>query len=81
MVDGDWPRMPTSLIFDLIPEDDPRWEEIGDRLGAKIVSTVFNGEYAEIPPAKADELASYFTEQGYTVSRDDALISRLGGSE
>lgn len=78
MVDGDWPPMPTALIFDVFPEGDSRWEEIRSRLNAKIVSTVFNGEYAEIPPDKDRELAAFLTDQGFMAIRDEALISKVG---
>ena len=76
MGDGDWPPMVTSLIFDLSLGDD--WTEIEERLGAEMVTTTFSGDYLQIPPDKDQELVAFLTEQGYTVRRDDALISKVG---
>ncbi|MEV1143930.1 hypothetical protein [Micromonospora sp. NPDC049799] len=72
VVEGYWPPMVTTRAFDVLPED------LQDQYG-KVVYTVHNGEYLEIPLDREGELVPELREHGYEVTRDDDLINLLDG--
>ncbi|MFF4875077.1 hypothetical protein [Micromonospora sp. NPDC000668] len=72
VVDGYWPQMVTTRALDVLPQD------LQDRYG-KLVLTVHNGEYLEVPLDCETELVAELRERGYEVTRDDELINLLDG--
>ena len=65
-VDGDWPPHPGSLSSDDLPED--LLEKFSD-----ITETIFNGELANIPATKRDELFAALLERGFTLTEEPAV--------
>ncbi|MEU1245529.1 hypothetical protein [Micromonospora arida] len=72
VVEGYWPPMVTTRALDVLPQD------LRDRYG-KLVLTVHNGEYLDVPIDCEAELVAELRERGYEVSRDDDLINLLDG--
>ncbi|SCE94616.1 hypothetical protein [Micromonospora saelicesensis] len=72
VVNMSWPKMVAARALDVLPED------LQDRYG-KVVLTVHDGEYLEIPLDGEAELVAELRERGYEVTRDDDLINLLDG--
>ena len=69
MVEGDWPPMPGRMTLDFLPED---W------IVGSMATTVLNGELLAIGESEVDRLLIYAAAAGAAITRDDALIDRLG---
>ncbi|MGC1215627.1 MAG: hypothetical protein WA890_30775 [Micromonospora sp.] len=67
-----WPEMVTARAVGVLPQD------LRDRYG-KLVLTVHDGEYLEVPLDGEAELVAELRERGYEVTRDDDLINLLDG--
>lgn len=72
VVEGYWPPMVTMRALDVLPQD------LRDRY-AKVVLTVHNGEYLNVPTDREAELVAELCGRGYEVTRDDELINLLDG--
>ncbi|MFC0506653.1 hypothetical protein [Micromonospora costi] len=72
VVEGYWPPMVTTRAFDVLPQD------LRDRYG-KVVYTVHNGEYLDVPLDREAALVAELRERGYEVTRDDDRINLLDG--
>lgn len=72
VVEGYWPPMVTTRALEVLPQD------LRDRYG-KLVLTVHNGEYLDVPIDCEAELVAELRERGYEVTRDDELINLLDG--
>ncbi|MEU8405657.1 hypothetical protein AB0C19_05595 [Micromonospora sp. NPDC048842] len=72
VVEGYWPPMVTTRALDVLPQD------LRDRY-AKVVLTVHNGEYLDVPTDSEAELVAELRGRGYEVTRDDELINLLDG--
>ena len=72
VVDMTWPKMVTARALDVLPQD------LQDRYG-KLVPTVHDGEYLEVPLDGEAALVAELRERGYEVTRDDDLINLLDG--
>jgi hypothetical protein len=72
VMEGDWPRMVTGRILDLVPKE--LWSTFGD-----VEFTALNGDCLEIPASKETEILAVLHEHGYEVTRDDELINILDG--
>lgn len=48
-------------------------------MGARVVSTVHNGEYLEIPPKREPALLAAFEGLGISYGRDDDVAAQLEG--
>lgn len=70
--DGDWPGWPAQEMLDWLPED------IQERYGRVEVS-VLNGDYLELPPSQAGEIAAALEAQGYRCREDQELVRRACG--
>ena len=68
--DGDWPQMATRMTLDWLPVE--VWADCGE-----IVTTVFSGDYLELPPECENVLVERLTKLGYTCRRDDTLITSV----
>jgi hypothetical protein len=72
IVNGYWPKMVTTRALEVLPQD------LQDRYG-KVVLTVHDGEYLEVPLDGEADLVAALRERGYEVTRDDETINLLDG--
>ena len=77
--DGDWPPMPTALALSAFEDhDEAAWAELlNDDVGAEVVTTIYTGDYLEIPSENERQLLASFDRLGIQYVRDDALIESL----
>jgi len=80
VTDGDWPGMPTAYALDAFP-DKAVFRDLVDATGAEGGTTVFNGDYLQVPVSKERELVDTLSRHGIRAIRDDAVIHALAGSQ
>ncbi|MGV9766448.1 hypothetical protein [Micromonospora tulbaghiae] len=72
VVEMRWPTMVAARALDVLPKD------LQERYG-KVVLTVHDGEYLEVPVDSEAALIAELRERGYEATRDDELINLLDG--
>ncbi|HVX69862.1 MAG TPA: hypothetical protein VHA79_09250 [Mycobacteriales bacterium] len=70
--DGDWPPMVTSRALRLLPA------AIREEFGT-VQTTIYNGDYLEVPLAAERGVVEALTKAGFEVFRNDNLINVLDG--
>lgn len=77
--DGDWPPMLTALsLATFEPGDVEAWELItGGAVGARVETTVLNGDYLYIPVDREEALVAAFDRLGVDHERDDEIAEEF----
>lgn len=77
---GDWPPMPDALRFSIFEIDDTEaWKAIcPDKTGRMLETTVFNGDYLDIPVEAEQALLAHLDSEGIAYTRNDELIENIG---
>lgn len=78
--EGDWPPMPTALSLDVFNNEDTEvWDAIfSGEVGARVVTTILNGDYLEVPAEREAALLAAFDRLGVKHERAQDIVDNLG---